>query len=683
MTGTPEVSVVICTYTVRRWEALVRAVSSATAQQPAPREVLVVIDHDEELFARAGRTWADSPRVRVVANGHRTGLSGARNTGVDHAIGEIVAFLDDDAQARPGWLAALAAPYTDPTVMAVGGAAHPRWPGDRPPSLLPRELWWVVGCTYAGHPDRAGDVRNVLGASMSFRRSVFAVVGGFDESVGRTRSAPLGAEETQLCLRLRRHDATWRIVFAPDALVDHTVTPDRTRWRYLAHRSWSEGMSKAAIARTVGRSASLSTEWRYSATVLPRAVARELAGGHPVAGAAVVTSLACAAGGYLSGTVRAVRARQSSHPGKVAVGDDRAGSVGAATGTPPGPEALPRPAPSAAGDRLVSVVIPTAGRPAQVERCVRSVLSGTHRALDVVVVDNRPASPEHARVERLAELDPRVRVVAEPRPGASRARNTGFRHARSEWVLFTDDDVIVDPAWVSVLAGELATPSVDAVTGRVLPLHLGQTERLFEQYGGFSKGDQRTVFSPRSRAADPLYPYSPGIMGSGNSMGFRRCALDRLGGFDVALGPGTATKGGEDLDLFLRLGLAGGTLVYAPDALAYHEHRAAMGELRSQLRGYGAGLTATMLNLIIDEPVQLWQIGRRTRLGLRRLLHTRSERSSALGGGYPLALVAAEVAGALVGPVSLMWSRMNQPDRSRRRVPGPATLGSAVPAGGR
>ena len=66
--------------------------------------------------------------VRVLPNAHRQGLSGARNTAVAAASGDVVVFLDDDAAARPGWLGALLAPYADPDVVAVGGVAHPRLP---------------------------------------------------------------------------------------------------------------------------------------------------------------------------------------------------------------------------------------------------------------------------------------------------------------------------------------------------------------------------------------------------------------------------------------------------------------------------------------------------------------------------------------------------------------------------
>lgn len=306
-------TVVICAYTEERWEDIVAAVDSVHAQCVRAAEVLLVVDHNAALLTRARRELA--PRgVRVLANTLTQGLSGARNTAVAEAGGDVLVFLDDDAAARPGWLAALLAPYSDPAVAAVGGVAHPRWPTRRP-GLLPGaepanrdatgELDWIVGCSYTGQPTEQAEVRNVMGCNMSFRREVFARVGGFAEDIGRIGAVPLGCEETELCIRARqtyaRAGADIRIVFEPRAVVDHRVSADRVAWSYLRRRSWAEGLSKAAVARLVGRQDALSTERSYVAKVLPAAVGRELRGRRPGSAAAVVVALACTGAGYLRG----------------------------------------------------------------------------------------------------------------------------------------------------------------------------------------------------------------------------------------------------------------------------------------------------------------------------------------------------------------------------------------------
>ena len=78
-------SVIICAYTAERWDDTMRAVASVQAQQPAPNEILLVVDHNPELLTRLAEAL---PGVRVVSNTSERGSSGARNTGVALATGE-------------------------------------------------------------------------------------------------------------------------------------------------------------------------------------------------------------------------------------------------------------------------------------------------------------------------------------------------------------------------------------------------------------------------------------------------------------------------------------------------------------------------------------------------------------------------------------------------------------------
>jgi glycosyltransferase involved in cell wall biosynthesis len=115
------VTVLICAYTERRWDRLVAAVESAAAQSPPPAQIILAIDHNPELLIRA---QAEFPTADVMANRYVQGLSGARNTGVEGATGDIIAFLDDDACADPNWLETLVAPYCDAAVIGTGGVAR-------------------------------------------------------------------------------------------------------------------------------------------------------------------------------------------------------------------------------------------------------------------------------------------------------------------------------------------------------------------------------------------------------------------------------------------------------------------------------------------------------------------------------------------------------------------------------
>ena len=304
--GDLEVSVVVCAYTERRWEQTRVAVESALSQHPEPVEVLLVIDHNADLAARARRELAE---VTVLDSDGTPGLSGARNAGLRAATQPITAFLDDDAVARPGWLKSLVEPYRSSDVVATGGSVHPRWPGLRP-QWLPPEFDWVVGCSYRGLPESVGPVRNPIGANMSLRTGLALEVGGFDAAVGRVGTRPGGCEETELAIRLTASRPGSAVFYVPAAAVDHHVGEERLKFGYFVRRCWHEGLSKAAVVRLAGASAGLERERRHVVVVIPAALLRELRSfARGDAGAikrltATLAGLGMTAAGYVTGRVR-------------------------------------------------------------------------------------------------------------------------------------------------------------------------------------------------------------------------------------------------------------------------------------------------------------------------------------------------------------------------------------------
>ena len=273
--GRVRFSVVICAYTEKRWDDLEAAVESLRVQTHSPDEVILVIDHNPGL---AERVWREIPDITCVENHGRQGLSDARNSGLAAARGDVVAFLDDDAEAEPQWLSLLAESYADPAVVAVGGFAEPDWAEGRP-SWFPREFDWVVGCTYRGMPETASPVRNLIGCNMSFRREIFDDLGGFTAGIGRLGTRPVGCEETELCIRIAQRRPGSVILFDPRAVVHHHVPGVRGTWAYFRSRCYAEGLSKAAVAALVGASQGLASERTYTTRTLPRGVVTGIAAG--------------------------------------------------------------------------------------------------------------------------------------------------------------------------------------------------------------------------------------------------------------------------------------------------------------------------------------------------------------------------------------------------------------------
>jgi GT2 family glycosyltransferase len=301
---TARVSVVVCAYTQERWPDVVAAMASIRAQTVPADDIVLAVDHNPALLERAREALPD---VRCVPNAGQRGLSGARNSGVAAAAGDVIAFLDDDAVAETDWLACLLRGYADPRVLAVGGAVLPRWAAGRPPAFPP-EFDWVVGCTYRGMPEAPGPVRNIIGANMSFRRDVLEAVGGFRDGIGRVGTVPVGCEETELCLRARRRFPEGIVLYEPRAAVRHRVPAERASWRYFAARCYAEGRSKALVTQLAGPRAGLASERAHVAGPLRRAIARDVAAaartGDPIGVAragAVAVGVALASAGFAAG----------------------------------------------------------------------------------------------------------------------------------------------------------------------------------------------------------------------------------------------------------------------------------------------------------------------------------------------------------------------------------------------
>jgi glycosyltransferase involved in cell wall biosynthesis len=259
-------SIIICAYTLDRWDDLCAAVKSCHDQSRNADEVLLVVDYNDQLFSRATDEFATT---RVLANHETKGLSGARNTGVAAATGDVLVFLDDDAFGEAEWLESLTTPFEDSAVCGVGGWVVPEWESEKP-AWFPETFYWVFGCSYSGLPSDNAPIRNPIGANMALHRRVFDSVGGFSAGLGRIGNNSLGCEETELCIRYSTQFPQDRFVLRRDAVVHHRVPSSRLTWHYFWTRCWAEGLSKAAVGSLVGSEQGLSAERAHALKAMPR-----------------------------------------------------------------------------------------------------------------------------------------------------------------------------------------------------------------------------------------------------------------------------------------------------------------------------------------------------------------------------------------------------------------------------
>ena len=302
-------SVVVCIAAHER-EALLRdCLESLLAGKRRPEEILVVVDRNPSLAEAL--TESLPPSVRLLQT-ERQGLSMARNAGIRAASSDVVAFVDDDVTVDTEWLSSLMVPFEqDNDVLGVGGSAVPRWGAER--RWLRDELLWVVGCTYRGHREDPGPIRNPLGCNMAFRRAELIALGGFATGFGKRGNALETCDETELSLRLERDHGPGRVRYVPAARVRHFVPASRISWRLLVRRSLSEGLSKGRLYRLYSRAA-LAAERNYARRLVAETVPRLLVGGIRAqdrramqGAAAILASLCITSAAFLAGAARAGR----------------------------------------------------------------------------------------------------------------------------------------------------------------------------------------------------------------------------------------------------------------------------------------------------------------------------------------------------------------------------------------
>lgn len=313
-TATLDISVIICAYTEARWLDLIAAVESLRQQSQRPQEIILVIDHNQQLLERAREEFPD---ILVIENSEAQGLSGARNSGIATARAGLIAFLDDDATAEKDWLARFKQCFENPNVLGVGGTVEPEWLSTQP-VWFPSEFYWVLGCTYQDIPEQPIVVRNPYGGCACYRREMFEAVGGFRTDMGRIGTLPMGCEETELCIRASQHWPQYIFLYQPHARIHHRIPSIRTTWKYFRSRCFAEGLSKALVSQYVGAKDGLATERNYIVRMLLRAVIRGMIRGIVhfdgtglAQAGAVIGGLAITTAGYARGV-----AIQRLHPRK-------------------------------------------------------------------------------------------------------------------------------------------------------------------------------------------------------------------------------------------------------------------------------------------------------------------------------------------------------------------------------
>jgi GT2 family glycosyltransferase len=242
MTQAPRLTAAICTYD--RYDVLPDALRAVADQTPPGGMELLVIDNSPDParsaieaagLALPGVTWVHEAKP---------GLSNARNVGLARARGEVIAYLDDDTIAAPGWAAAMLAAFDafGPQIAVVGGKVLPLFRSERPAWLSDKLLSQLSMVDLGPQRRVLAPGEWVVGANIAYRTQALRDIGGFSTDLGRIgASGLLSAEETDVARRLKAKG--FSTGYDPDAAVLHLVDAARTTQDWFARRTAWQAVS--------------------------------------------------------------------------------------------------------------------------------------------------------------------------------------------------------------------------------------------------------------------------------------------------------------------------------------------------------------------------------------------------------------------------------------------------------
>lgn len=239
MSGHTAITIAICTR--NRAAFLAKALRSVLAQADAGTEVLIVDNGstDETAALVAGFSAADA-RVKKISE-PQTGLSIARNTALRSARGEWVIFLDDDAEAGPGWFSTYQKFFSalpEARIATVGGAVIPHCEKSAP-KWLGNIGWMDLGPEPFCFPRG----KSPWETNCAIRREAALQAGGFDVNLGHRGDTAGYREGVDLTIRLQ--DLGYQIWWLPGAPIRHFVHANRLNLRWVFNSAFNEGRSVA------------------------------------------------------------------------------------------------------------------------------------------------------------------------------------------------------------------------------------------------------------------------------------------------------------------------------------------------------------------------------------------------------------------------------------------------------
>ncbi|HUN43923.1 MAG TPA: glycosyltransferase family 2 protein [Acetobacteraceae bacterium] len=487
------------------------AIRSVLSQTLTPAEIIVVDDGSTDGGAvLVERLAADYPiRLLRKENG---GQSSARNFGVAHSGGDLIAFLDQDDIWYPNHLEELVKPFLERRSTRLGWVYSNVDEIDEGGKMVIRS---ALSEQEDMHPKR--NLKSCLGHDMFILPSASLISRRAFEDIGRFDERLSGYEDDDLFLRMFR--AAFDNVYIDQGL---------TQWRVHRHSSaWSSrmGRSRRIYAQKL-------VEQYPNDDFNERRFVRDL-----IAPRFFPQMVAEYKKSLLTGNASAIQEAR-----------DNLDFIR---------ELLPptRPDSTSANSFVISVIIPLYNGEKYIEEAIRSVLNQTHEPAEIIVVDDGSTDGGPDIVARLAAEHP-IRLLRKENGGQSSARNFGVSQCGGDLIAFLDQD----DAWYPSHLEELIKPFLEPRSGQLGWVYSDLDE--IDESGGIITRSFLSGLAATHPKQNLIHCLQSDMFVLPSASLISRKAFDSVEGFDNRL------SGYEDDDLFLRMFRKGFDNVFISQALS-------------------------------------------------------------------------------------------------------------------
>ncbi len=239
------VSVVLPTYYKNSYDETLQKILMQTVR---PKEILIIRNGAEEERFEAYEGY-------TVCHTRQLGLNNARNKGIELAIGDVVAFIDDDTLPQDDWIETIARLHGEiHEVPVIGGKIYPIWPENRKPPEWLRGLFleYLTLLDYSPDLTVVTSADWIAGMNLSIKAWVFKQLElRFDPDLDRKGDNLLSNGETELFERIRL--LGYEIMYSPTMVVGHRITPERMTPHFFLQRAYWQGISDYLVDKKLHR----------------------------------------------------------------------------------------------------------------------------------------------------------------------------------------------------------------------------------------------------------------------------------------------------------------------------------------------------------------------------------------------------------------------------------------------